>query len=149
MIAIDSFSQAAELFEAVRDSAFLLISQSEVGHMKRKMGDYIGAKEVYRQIIIDFQEYGNTAAIAHQLECFGEIAAFQDQPVRAAKLLGAGQALRESLESIRLPHEQADFDQALRQLAESIGEAERDAAMTQGKMLSLDDAVTLALEGTE
>jgi len=148
-VAKDSFSQAAELFEAVRDTGFLRISQSEVGHIKRLMGDYAGAEEVYRPIIIAFQEYGNTAAIAHQLECFGEIAAFQDRPIRAAKLLGAAQALRESLDSIRLPHEQADFDQALTQLAASIGETKRDAAMAEGKMLSLDDAVTLALEGTE
>ena len=73
--------------------------------MKRKMGDYAGAETIYRQVISAFQEYGNTVALAHLLECFGEIAAFQGQYIRSGRLSGVAQALRESLESNRLPHE--------------------------------------------
>ena len=86
------FSQAAELFEEIKDLGFSYISWSEAGHMKRKMGDIWDAEEIYQLTIIGFQEMGHQVAVAHQLECFGILAAFQNRDKRAAKLLGAAQS---------------------------------------------------------
>lgn len=71
----------SQLFEEVKDIEFVHIAWSEAGHIKRKLGDYEGAAAIYRQTIVGFQEIGNRAAVAHQLECFGMLAAVQGRDI--------------------------------------------------------------------
>jgi predicted ATPase/class 3 adenylate cyclase len=140
-----AFSRAYTLFEAVRDTPFMYISLSEAGHMKRILGDYAGAEEIYRKTILFFRDGVGKSAVIHQLESFGMVAAYQGQFERAAALLGAAQALRLSYQSVRLPPEQIEFDQALAKLAAVMGQAERDSAMAEGAKMTIDEAVELAL----
>ena len=140
----DYFSRAADLFEAVRDTPFMYIALSEAGHMNRKLGDYAGAEAIYRKTILFFRDGVGKSAAIHQLECFGMIAAYQGQCVRGATLLGAAQALRESEQSVRLPPEQIEFDEALAHLAAEMGESARDAAMAKGAKMGVDEAVAFA-----
>ncbi|MCB0204627.1 MAG: AAA family ATPase [Anaerolineae bacterium] len=139
-------AQAADLFEDVRDFGMAMTARSESGHMKRKMGDWAGAEQVYRKTILAYQEQGHTPAVAHQLECMGYIAVNQDQYFRAARMLGAAQAVRASIQVNRLPQEQIEFDEALGYLETVMGKAERDWAVRAGGQMSLDEAVSLALE---
>jgi tetratricopeptide (TPR) repeat protein len=139
------FFRAYSLFEAVRDTPFMYISLSEAGHMKRILGDYAGAEEIYRKTILFFRDGVGKSAVIHQLESFGMVAAYQGQDARAATLLGAAQALRSSYQSVRLPPEQIEFDEALAQLAGIMGKTERDSVMAEGAKMSLDEAVELAL----
>ncbi len=141
-----AFSEASRLFDAIRDTAFSFISRSEAGHMKRKLGDYAGAEELYRTTILFFREASGKSAVIHQLECFGFIALYQEQSERGATLLGAAQALRESEQSTRLPPEQIEFDEALTQLVTGMGAETRDRFMAEGAAMSLDQAVAFALE---
>ncbi|MCB0256657.1 MAG: AAA family ATPase [Anaerolineae bacterium] len=143
------FVEAAKLFEAVRDRPFTNISLSEAGHMKRILGDYARAEAIYRQTILFFRDAEGKSAVIHQLESFGMVAAYQDQHERAALLLGAAQALRESEQSVRLPPEQIEFDEALAYLEAEMGRHERDQIMVEGTRLSLDEAVALALQESE
>jgi predicted ATPase/class 3 adenylate cyclase len=142
--AVVSYTQATALFEAVRDQRFAEISRSQIAHMKRKAGDLAGAEELYLRTIVDFYEIGHTSAVAHQLECLGFIATSQGEFTRAARLLGAAQAMRAASDNARLPQEQLEFEQALESLAEAIGETARDAALTQGGQMSVDQAILIA-----
>jgi predicted ATPase/class 3 adenylate cyclase len=139
-----SYTKAATLFESVRDQRFAEISRSHAAHMKRKSGDLTGAEEMYLRTITDFYEIGHTSAVAHQLECMGFIAESQDKYIRAAQLLGAAHAMREAIKSIRRPHEQYEFEQALEHLAEAIGDNALDAAFSEGQQMSVDDVIFLA-----
>jgi predicted ATPase/class 3 adenylate cyclase len=141
-----AFSKAYTLFKAVRDTSFMYISLSEAGHMKRILGDYAGAEQIYRKTILFFRDGIGKSAVIHQLESFGMVAAYQGQNMRAATLLGAAQALRLSYQSVRLPPEQIEFDEALAQLAMTMGKSERDSVMEEGAKMTIDEAVTLALE---
>ncbi|MGW8250082.1 MAG: adenylate/guanylate cyclase domain-containing protein [Anaerolineales bacterium] len=141
-------AKAADLFEVVRDYGLALTARSELGHMKRIMGDWAGAEQVYRMTIIAFQERGHTSAVAHQLECMGMIATGQRQYHRAAKLLGAGQAIRAAVQINRLPAEQIEFDHILGQLVEAMGEDTSERALAEGAEMSLDEAVSFALKET-
>jgi hypothetical protein len=147
--ALAAFSEAARLFEAVRDTSFAFISLSEAGHIKRLSKDFTGAEAIYRQTILFFQEAEGKSAVIHQLECFGICAAFQDQYPRAATLLGATQAHRASEVSTRMPNEQAEFDEALAYLANAMVETELAAAMDEGSRMSIDEAVDFALDEPE
>jgi len=141
-------AKAADLFEGVRDYRLAQTARSELGHMMRMKGDWAGAEQVYRKTILDFQEIEHAPAVAHQLECMGIGAAHQDQYDRAARLLGAAQAIREDIRINRLSSEQTEFDQAFAQLGEALGKEDRDRFMAEGAKLSLDEAVSFALEET-
>lgn len=139
-------AKAADLFEVVRDYGLAQTARSALGHMKRMMGDWAGAEQVYQKTILSYQEMGHTSAVAHQLECIGIIATRQSQYPRAARLLGAAQAIRAEVQINRLSAEQIEFDQALTQLVQAMGKAECDRAMTEGAEMSLDEMISFALK---
>jgi tetratricopeptide (TPR) repeat protein len=138
-------TEAADLFEDLRDYGMALTSRSALGHLKRKRGDLDGAEQVYRQTVIAFQERGHSPTVAHQLECFGMITVRKNQDVRAAKLFGAANTIRQTVQVNRPPSEQIEYDRILAQLAETMGAIERDRVMAEGAKMSLDEAVELAL----
>ena len=47
------------------------------------------------------------------------------------------------------PHEVADMTQAMVQLAAAMGEVEREKVMAEGSLISLDDAVQVALSSAQ
>lgn len=138
-------AKAANLYEGVRDYGMVQTSLSALGHTRRMKGDWAGAEQVYQQTILAFQEREHIPAVAHQLECLGIIAAHLEQYPRAAKLLGAAQAIREAVAINRLPDEQAEFDEILGLLGEAMGARVRDAAMTEGADMGVEEAVGFAV----
>ena len=88
--------------------------------------------------------------MAHQVECFAYIALAGGQYERSARLLGAAGKAREEMNSLSTAkHEIDELEQAMERLAEAMGVEERERVVAAGRLMSLDDAVTLALEATE
>ncbi|NJN44537.1 MAG: hypothetical protein HC806_07330 [Anaerolineae bacterium] len=142
-----AFERATLLFGALKDRSFERITKSEISHLMRQQGDFEGALPIYQETILGILETGNLAGVAHQLECFGYIALAMEEPERAARLLGAAQAIRTRVhaESV-FPWEKADFAQAMVQLTAMLGEPARDAAIAEGAKMDMDEAVAFALE---
>ena len=103
-IAKGYFEQGLIIFRHLRHKGFETVMLSELGHIARITGDLTQAKQIYRQTIPRFQDMGNRGAVAHQLECFAFIAISEGQPQRAARLLGAAEALSQEC---RQPYERA------------------------------------------
>ncbi len=122
-------------------------ARSGLAHIARQVGDFEEAEAQYRQTIVGWQELGHLSAVAHQIECFAYIAIERGQYGRAARLLGAAGNARQQLNAVsEAPNEIAELEQAMKRLAEELGEGERDKALASGRLMSLDEAVTAALE---
>ncbi len=135
-----------ENYEIMGDRRGVLRSKSDLAHILRLEGHIDDAEAYYRQTILGWQEFGQPAAVAHQVECFAFIALARGQFERSARLLGAAASARKSLHAASIdPLEIATMSQAMDQLAEALGEVDRDKVMAKGKWLSLDDAVQVAL----
>lgn len=142
-----AFERATDLFGVLKDRMFENITKSEVSHLMRQQGNLAGALPIYRETILGILEVGNMGGVAHQLECFGYMAIALEEPERAAKLIGAAQALRERVHSqSTVPWEKAEYAQAMAQLTEMLGEPARDAAMAEGRKMSVEEAVAFARE---
>ncbi len=126
----------------------VILVKSDLAHLERQFGHYRRALERYRETIVAFRDVGQVGAVAHQLECFGFIARAQNQSARALELLAAAHALRERAVTPMTPSEQVDFDEQLRVLRAGTSAAAFDAAWSRGTALSMDDAITLALQAT-
>lgn len=105
------------------------------------------AAAMYADTIVLWHQFNHESAVAHQLESIANIGIAQGKYAWAAHLLGCALETRVRLDAQRIdPREIEDFDQAMEQLNDALGEPERDR-FDEGRMMSLDEAVQLALEG--
>jgi hypothetical protein len=118
---------------------------SEIAHTQRAMGHYTEAKNTYLETIKLYQDYGNRPAVAHQLECFAMIAVAEEEPQRAAKLFAAAEAIREATGHKPMDEEQAEEAQFMSRLRTMLPEAEFNALWAEGKSMSMEQAIQLAL----
>jgi tetratricopeptide (TPR) repeat protein len=144
------YREADQGFQELGDSTLRIITRSELAHTLRSQGKWEQALPLYRETIRYFQDMGHEPAVANQLECFAYITIAHEEPEKAARLLGAAQAIRERTNNpINIPWEKADYDQAMKHLAKILGSADRDAAVGEGRSMTLDEAVILARTVTD
>jgi non-specific serine/threonine protein kinase len=113
------------------------------------MGRVAEAAQIYSETIRVFQESGQRAAVAHELECFAFIALEGGENAHAATLFGAAEALREAMGSSMMLTERREYDQEVSRLRGGMEEDALEAAWTAGRGMSMEEAVEAALQGVE
>ena len=137
--------EARALYRAMGDRGFERVVASELAHVLRRDGRLDEAEAEYRQTILDWQQSGNRGAVANQLECFGLIALARGQGARAARLLGAAEALREAGEAPMTDFERAEYDAAVGRLRAELDAGDLGSAWSEGRLTTADAAVAFAL----
>jgi predicted ATPase/class 3 adenylate cyclase len=127
------------------DKLGLVNLQSEAAHQLRTHGFLDDALALYRQSIRIWQDFGHRAAVAHQLECFGFIALAREDPGTATQLCSAADAIRTSIQSVRSPVEQNEFEDAKSKLQAGLEASEFDTGWQAGQTMPLEQAVDFAL----
>lgn len=89
---------------------------------------------------------GGRQRLPDALECLAALAA-NSNPEYAARLLGAADGMRRRHGEVRFKVFQADYDAWLVTSREALGEQAFDAAWSEGKALSSDDAIAYAQRG--
>ncbi len=139
--------RATENQVALKNHTGRLSVQSRLAHMAGREGELDEAEMYYRESILGWQELGHLPAVAHQIECFSFMAIARSQYELAARLLGAAREARQQLNALSEdPKEIEELVGAMDRLAEAMGEKGRDKALAEGGLISLDDAVQIALE---
>jgi len=124
----------SELFSA-------LLSRGDVA---RAQGDLAHAAEVYARGLKLVLDQGGQPHLPEYLEAFAKLALAGERPDRAARLLGAAEALRTRIGTPIPPVERADYDQALAQARDQLGPVAFAAAWDEGRALGWEQAVDLA-----
>jgi non-specific serine/threonine protein kinase len=114
------------------------------------------AQELYREAQAQFvesltlrQEAGDVAKIARSLEGMAAMAAGRAQPERAVRLVGAADAMRETVGAPLHPQDRAWRDCWLEPLRSVFDNETVTRAWTSGHVLSMEQAVAVALNETE
>jgi len=123
----------------------VLVARSDLAHALRRSGLIDEAEAVYRETLHAWQHAGNRGATANQLESFAFIAVGKEEATRAARLFGAAEAIREAAEAPMLPYERAEYDVAVARLRDLADASSIDSAWSDGRRLTPDEAVALAL----
>ena len=118
---------------------------SDLGHLARNQQDFARAKEIYKQTIVNWQEFGMRAAIAHQLECFGFLAIHAEEPHKAVRLFSAAEALRDKAQSPMTEPERTEYDPCTTQLRAMLPEKEFNVLWAEGKSMTMEEAIELAI----
>ncbi len=140
------FEDSLALFTELRDRHRLAMIHSELAHLERRQSHLARAKSLYRETIQEWQNNGQRAAIAHQLESFAFIAKVQEEDQRAAKLFGAAEILRESTNLPMLFIEQVEYDREVNDLRANMEEATFAKAWAEGRAMTMEQAIAFALE---
>jgi predicted ATPase/DNA-binding SARP family transcriptional activator len=138
--------QAYGLFETLEDSegmAFALVNQ---GFAALSQKEHDKAIELLRQALRRLAELEFRDVIGYCFEGLAAVLAFTGRPGEAARLLGAAEALRESLGVGLAPAEQTTHDETVEAVRGALTEDRFEAAWRQGRELPLDDAIAYALE---
>ncbi len=117
----------------------------QLGALALDQGDYAAAHARYREALTLEQVLGDKRTIAGLLEGFAALAASEGRAERAARLMGAAEALRAVIKAPPSPSERADNDRRIAPAA--LGDAAFAVALTQGRAMTLEQAVAFALEG--
>jgi hypothetical protein len=147
--------EAERVSRGMRDRRMETSMQSERAHLERRAGNLALAKALYCQTLPAFHELGHRAAVAHELECLAYLAIADRgdsaQPGagagldRAARCLGAAEALRQRIRAPLAADERAEYDQHLTALRAQIEPERLRLAWAEGRGLSTEAAVALAL----
>lgn len=138
------FRTCLPVFLELGDKHRINMIQSELAHIEREQGQYRQAIPMYRETILEWQRLGHRAAIAHQLECFAFIAKAQEQPERAAKLLGAAEALREKINIAMMPQERIEYEREVADLRAGLDESVFNSAWAQGRAMTMEEAIEVS-----
>jgi predicted ATPase/class 3 adenylate cyclase len=137
--------EAMEAYQQMGDRRFVLVARSDLAHALRHAGAMDEAEALYRQTIHEWQHMGSRGAIASQIECFAFIATARGEGERAARLLGAAESIRALAGTPMMENERGEFEAALSRLRELLEPSGLEVAMAEGRRLSLDEAISLAL----
>ena len=144
--ALKYMDNAITIMTERNDNYGLTFMQSNFAHTLREHGEFEKALIYYRRTIRLWQDWGHRAAIAHQLECFGFIAQVLEDIPRAARLFGAAEAIRKSINSLRTPSEQKEFEEAKSNLQSQMDESDFKKNWNEGCSISMEQAIEFALD---
>jgi len=140
-----AFLEASTRFAEIDDRRFQLVARSDLAHALRRAGNEAEAETEYRATLHEWQHLGNRGAVANQLENIGFLARARGDASRAARLLGAAEALRAVAGTAMLSIERVEYDAELARLRAALAPATLAEAWADGRALTIDEAVALAL----
>jgi non-specific serine/threonine protein kinase len=117
-----------------------------LGDVVRHQGDHDRAVTLFEESLTLHRDLGHKHGIADGLERLAGAACGQGQWERAARLFGAAEALREAIDVPRPPADRPDLERSLVALRAGLDERALAAAWAEGRALTLEQAVAVALE---
>jgi predicted ATPase/class 3 adenylate cyclase len=138
--------EALALQRDLGNSEAATISLHNIGRIDLRTGHLADAAELFRESLESACELDYRELIALCLEACAELATADDEPARAARLLGAADSLFDELGVIKMGDEAESYEETVRALVEHLGEPAFEAARTEGRALTLDEASAEALE---
>jgi predicted ATPase/DNA-binding SARP family transcriptional activator len=122
-------------------------SLGQLGLVALKQGDYVSARALYEERLSISRESGDRRGIAEAIEAFAALTV--RQPVKATRLLGATEALREIIGIPLSPNQRVAYDRTVATLRAALDEAAFAEAWQAGRAMTMEQAIGNALQPGE
>lgn len=116
-----------------------------LANIERYLGDDKAAYQLYLKALAFSVRANHTFLACAAVMGLAGIMAVEGQPERAARLLGATEAILEANKHTIEPTDQADYDRSINDARALLDEETFKAAWTEGRAMTLDEMVALAL----
>ena len=141
-----AYLEALDMFEEFGDKQSASMLRNNLGEIALAQGELAEAKTYFTDSIPPFYQIGNKAGVAACLDGLGLVAAAEHDPERAVRLYAAAEALNASIGEAVPPANRDEYSQSLASVREALGDAAFELAWAEGQTMSLEQAVTYALE---
>ena len=121
------------------------MSLNNLGSIRAQQGDFGSARELQSEALTIRKTIRDKAGIAYSLEGLAGLAAREERLERASCLLGAAEALRETIGAAMTPSSRADHETVLTELEAHPGSRPYESDWQRGRAMALDDAIEFAL----
>jgi class 3 adenylate cyclase/tetratricopeptide (TPR) repeat protein len=138
--------EALRLQREVGDAWMQAISRNNLGNATRDLGDVVAARTNYAASLQTYRDLDDRWALAFILEDIGILASNMGRPADALALLGATEALRESIGSPRGAALDEELAKRFGAAREQLGAASAGAAAEHGRGMELEAALHLAVD---
>ncbi|HXO18206.1 MAG TPA: tetratricopeptide repeat protein [Candidatus Dormibacteraeota bacterium] len=135
------FNECLRMQRAVGDTGSMYYSLSNLGAVAHRRGNYDVALARYHEALDLLDSIPNKSALAKTLEDLGATIAALGNPLRGARLLGAGDALRRAIGSPVFPSEKTDYDAEVARVRSMLGSEPFDVQWRIGGSITLQRAL--------
>jgi len=142
------FEEALAFARTSGNKRWIASALTNLGWLALRQGDYEQVRALYAESLPLLWTVGDKVLITAALLDLAIVAAAQDQPERAARLLGALEAQAAATGEHFWPDERAEFDRAVAATCTQLDEATFAAAWAAGRALTFEQAIAEALAGT-
>ena len=137
--------EALPLFQRRDDRWGIVVSFNRLTRIALMQGDRDRAAALARESLTIARALGSRSSVADGLGLLAWVGHLEGDPGRATRLLGAANAIRRALGARLNPALQQELDAELATLQDALGEAVFEAAWSEGRAMSADQAVKYAL----
>ena len=123
----------------------ILWGRARLGHVALREGSVQEAHQILVDAIENFHIDGNQNGLVFAMDRMASLNVVINNPELAARLIGWSDAIREDIGDRRPRLEQADLDRDTDSSRAKLGSLAFDVAYGSGRMMTLDEAVALAL----
>jgi ATP/maltotriose-dependent transcriptional regulator MalT len=146
--AVSQLEESLALCREVGDMRVAAISLHTLGMIELLRGDLDRGAATLEESARITRELKDRPGIAYHAWALGEVNALRGRPVRAARLWGAAEALREQMGTYLSQFDlaQSRYEQGLADVRAALSEASFDAAWAEGRTMTFEQAIEYALE---
>ena len=141
--------ESLDLTRAAGDEAGMRITLFNLAVVATRSGDFEPARRYLAEALRIVRELGSKQLAPDSFEILGELAAALHETVRAARMYGAAQVVRETTGESMTPEDTLHRDQAIRELRSGLGEDRFRDLVREGRELSFESAIDDALAWLE
>ncbi|HUP27147.1 MAG TPA: tetratricopeptide repeat protein, partial [Chloroflexia bacterium] len=124
----------------------IALTLHNLGHTVHRQGDLEQARNIFWESLTTCYELGDKEMVAGCMAGLGGVAASSGQPVRAAKLLAACEALLKSVSAFLDPADRIEYDRNMAAAQGQLDEQSWQQAWLEGQAMSLEEAIATAFE---
>jgi tetratricopeptide (TPR) repeat protein len=135
------------MYRELRDRQGIAILLTNLGNVAYDQGEYGAARALHEEFLAIYRGLGGRHGAAYSLEGLAAVLLAQAEAYKAVRLWGAADALRESIGAPLPPDERERCERQMALARSALGEDARSAAWSEGRAMSLDQAIAYALEG--
>ena len=143
--ALELHSESLSLRRSLGDKRGISMSLNNMGEVAQEQQDYGRAAALFAESLAIRKELGDRFFIVSSLHNLAEVACSRKDYERGARLFGAAEALREMIGAPLPTEKRQNFERYLDEARDALGRADLSSARSQGRVMSLGEAIKYAL----
>ncbi len=144
--AAELYAHSNALFRDIDIKVMIAWSLHNQGYLRQRQGDTTQALAHFRESLQLFQKLGTKDGIAACFAGIARVAVATGDARRAARLLGASEAVCESIGGLFVPVYAAEYDRTVAMGRDQLHAGAWETAFTEGRTLTIEQAIAYALD---